>query len=204
MVQNVSLRGQFASFHTSLGVMRRPIFKELVGYGRTGRTSMVPMVKSVNLGLHQPLRVSQPTESNGSTPRQNGRKIASWVKFLQRDLPSELERLRKMGVKFDCRTLRHLELAIIEDSDTAEYNSNMVDAKSGKLSRNMVTPRWVQTFAERNRIVSRSLTDKLLLSPAKEFFNEKEVAFHLGELARLFRNEMIDENDIENADETHF
>lgn len=69
----------------------------------------------------------------------------------------------------------------------------------------MATPRgarWVPTFAERHRIVSRSLTGNLR-SPEKKLFIEKEVEFHLGEMARQLWSVMIDENDIENADETH-
>eukprot|EP00171_Calliarthron_tuberculosum_P022372 IDg22372t1 len=54
------------------------------------------------------------------------------------------------------------------------------------------------------QIVSRALTGKLQTSPAKELFIEKEVAFHLGVLARQFRNKELDEIDVENADETHF
>ena len=41
---------------------------------------------------------------------------------------------------------------------------------------------WIQTFAERFRIVSRSQKEKHLLSPEKEAHIEFEVAAHLGML----------------------
>lgn len=51
---------------------------------------------------------------------------------------------------------------------------------------------------------SRALTGKRLTSPEKELFIEKEFAYHLGIVARSFRKGEIDEDNIENADETHF
>lgn len=42
------------------------------------------------------------------------------------------------------------------------------------------------------------------LSPAKEIQLEKEIAFHMRFIARVFRIKQIDENDVENANETRF
>ncbi|ETN13348.1 hypothetical protein PPTG_22340 [Phytophthora nicotianae INRA-310] len=42
------------------------------------------------------------------------------------------------------------------------------------------------------------------LSEAKILHIEKDVAFHLGELQRGFADGSLDENEIENIDETHF
>lgn len=43
-----------------------------------------------------------------------------------------------------------------------------------------------------------------MVSPAKTEFIERCVAYHIGVLAREFRNGLLDENLVENIDETHF
>ena len=57
---------------------------------------------------------------------------------------------------------------------------------------------------ERNKIVSRSQTSKLMVSTENQAFIGKEVAYHLGFVAREFRSGRLDEDDVSNADETHF
>lgn len=56
----------------------------------------------------------------------------------------------------------------------------------------------------KNRIVRRSQAGKLMISPEKRERLEKEIAYHLGCLKRGFESGELDENLIENADETHF
>lgn len=46
--------------------------------------------------------------------------------------------------------------------------------------------------------------DKLMVSPTKTEFIEHFVAFHMGVLARGFQSGALDENLMENIDETHF
>lgn len=48
----------------------------------------------------------------------------------------------------------------------------------------MVTYRWIQYFIERQRIVSRSKTGNVMVTPEKQSYIEREVAFHLGVVAR--------------------
>ena len=133
-----------------------------------------------------------------------GRPITPWVRALHMDLRAEFVRLRKLGVKFNMCTLRHLAIVLINDSISDAYHKNMKDAKSGTLIDAMVTSRWIQTFTNRHGIVSGELAGNHQLSAAKQLFFEKEVAFHLGTLKREFETGTIDENDVENADETHF
>lgn len=133
-----------------------------------------------------------------------GRKRAEWVQCMHEDLVSEFDRLRKLGVKFNLKVLRQLARSMVETSEKDAYFSEMKDPASGRKIMDMLTPRWIQSFAERYQIVSRAHTGKLLLSPAKELFIEKEVAYHLGQIAREFWSNSVDENDIGNADETHF
>ena len=67
-----------------------------------------------------------------------------------------------------------------------------------------VTIRWVQTFMSCHDIVVRRQAGKLAMSPDKQLFIDKTVAFHLGELKRGFDSGSLNEDMIENADETHF
>ena len=43
-----------------------------------------------------------------------------------------------------------------------------------------------------------------MVCPEKQAQIERDVAFHLGTLSRQFASGVLDENDIGNADETHF
>ena len=68
----------------------------------------------------------------------------------------------------------------------------------------MIIPRWVKSFVNRFRIVSRAQTGRLMVCMEKQAQMEKDVEFHLGTLSRQFASGALDENDIGNADETHF
>lgn len=57
---------------------------------------------------------------------------------------------------------------------------------------------------EHSNIVGRAQSGKLMLSPAKQEVIDKQVAYHLGVLSRLFTSGELSEDDVENADETHF
>ena len=100
--------------------------------------------------------------------------------------------------------MRALALHLVKNSTSTSYSLNYVDPRSELPISGLLSARWVQAFAERFRIISRAHTGKLLTSPSKEEFIEKEVAYHLCQLCRDFRAGRISENDIENADETHF
>lgn len=133
-----------------------------------------------------------------------GRRRVEWVDALQNDVRSEFDRLRKLGVKFNISSLHSLTLRILSTSENPEYSANMIDPLSDKRLLDKVNQRWVQSFMERFRIVSRAHTGKYKLSPAKELQLEVEVAKHLGEMQRMLSDGSVDENDLGNADETHF
>lgn len=59
-------------------------------------------------------------------------------------------------------------------------------------------------FLSANRIILRAQTSKLTVSADRQFYIEKSVAYHLGQLKRAFLDGDLDENCVENADETHF
>lgn len=68
----------------------------------------------------------------------------------------------------------------------------------------MITNRWVQKCCQRFQIVQRALSGKIKISPAKDCFIEREVVFDLPKLHDQFLADILDEENIENADETHF
>ena len=107
------------------------------------------------------------------------------------DLRAEFDRLRKLGVKFNIRTLRHFAIVLINESTSDTYHDNMKDAKYGKLMDAMVTRRWIQTSTNRHGFVSRALTENHQMSAARQLFTDKEVAFHLGTLKREFETGAI-------------
>lgn len=74
----------------------------------------------------------------------------------------------------------------------------------GKHLSDKISIRWVQHFMRAQQIVLRTQTGKLLVSPTKQLQIEKSVAYHLGELMLGFESGLLNEDRIENADETHF
>lgn len=133
-----------------------------------------------------------------------GRKRSAWVDALHVDLRAEFDRLRRLGVKFNLKTLQALAVQLINSSTNDAYHSTTMHPATEQFILSKITARWIQCFCDRYGIVSRALTGKLQLSPAKEEFIQKEVAYHLGKLARAFRSGELQEDDVENADETHF
>lgn len=133
-----------------------------------------------------------------------GRKRAKWVDHLHQDLHAEFDRMRKAGVKFSLSTIRLLALRLIEESSNGIYGKGLIDKNSGMRHEDKIDLRWVQAFADRYRIVSRSQSGKLQLSPAKQLEVEQEVARHLGKMKKGFESGEYDENHMSNADETHF
>ena len=132
------------------------------------------------------------------------RRRQAWVEAFHIELREEFDRLRKVGEKFNQTTLRHLALDILKNSGTEAYSWNMQGPRSQVPLQLKIDQRWIQTFAERFRIVSRSQKGKHLLSPGEEAHIEVEVAAHLGMLCGLLTCGRVDEDDLGNADETHF
>jgi hypothetical protein len=54
------------------------------------------------------------------------------------------------------------------------------------------------------QIVGQAQTEKLMVSEAKKAYIEKSAAFHMREFAKGFFCDDLNEDFIENADETHF
>lgn len=133
-----------------------------------------------------------------------GRKCAPWVVALEDDLVSEFDRLRKVGLKFSGGTLISLAKNIIRDSTNEAYHSETRSGKDNKLILYLVNTDWVHRFMCRKNIVMRRQTGKLQLAPDALLLIEKRVAYFLGTIARDIQSGALAEENIENADETHF
>jgi hypothetical protein len=57
---------------------------------------------------------------------------------------------------------------------------------------------------EKNNVAGRAQTGKLMVCAERMEHIEKEIAYHLGVVAREFQSGAQDENMVENAEETHF
>ena len=55
-----------------------------------------------------------------------------------------------------------------------------------------------------NNLVTRQHTGKLAVSREKQEYIEKSIVYHMGYLKRAFRSAELQEEFVENADETHF
>lgn len=116
----------------------------------------------------------------------------------------EFDRLRKTGLNFTAKLLEDLARQPTISSTPDEYFLNFFDTLSRKITQDVITLSWIQTLTERDKTVSCAQTGKLMVSPEKQASIEKEVAYHLGFVAREFRSGRLDEDNWSNADETHF
>ncbi|KAE9165728.1 hypothetical protein PF005_g29485, partial [Phytophthora fragariae] len=131
-----------------------------------------------------------------------GRRRSKWVTWLYNHLVDEFDRLRTAGLKFDAPLLRKLALRILRTQGDG-YDNDSVDS-NGALLREKVTPRWIQSFTECHNIVLRTQTGKKQVSEAKQREIEQAVASHLGKMKRGFEDGSLNEDTVENIDETHF
>lgn len=133
-----------------------------------------------------------------------GRKCAPWVLALEADLTSEFERLRKLGLKFSVNTLMLVAKNIIRDSSNELYHKEMRFGKDERLIIDLVNTDWIHRFMCRHNIVLRRQTGKLQISEEAQCVINKRVAYFLGSIAREIQSGTLAEEDVENADETHF
>lgn len=116
----------------------------------------------------------------------------------------EFERLLKLGLKFSNAVLGNVAIDLVSKSEDPKFNKNYVDPKDGKKIIEKIDYTWIRSFMEAHNIVIRSQCGKQLVSPTKTEFIERSVAYHLGELQRGFDSGELNEDEIENIDETHF
>jgi hypothetical protein len=99
--------------------------------------------------------------------------------------------LRKAGVKFSPQLLKNLPLDVVKDSTYPEFNQ--LFERQNVLIKDKITLRRIQSFMEKQNIVGRAQTGKLMLSSERQIHLEMEIAHHLGRVGREFQSGLIDE-----------
>jgi len=131
-----------------------------------------------------------------------GRKQHLWVRNLQEVLVAEFERLSTAGLKFNSTILRVLAKDILRNKD-GEYDFHIGGSDVEHLEPS-ITRRWILPFMDRFNIVGRRQCGKLMVAQPKQIEMEQPVAYHLGVLSREITSGALDEDLLENVDETHF
>ena len=66
--------------------------------------------------------------------RERGRKRPQWVLSLYHDWRTEFDRLRKLGVKFNYRSLRALGQYLLDSGNSDEYHPSVLLAWKGGIN----------------------------------------------------------------------
>lgn len=74
----------------------------------------------------------------------------------------------------------------------------------GRLIQRKIPARWIQQFIMSNNLFIRVQTGKLSIRLEKQAYIEKSISYYLGSLKRAFEISELQEDYVENADETHF
>jgi hypothetical protein len=133
-----------------------------------------------------------------------GRKRAQWVTALYDDLFDEFRTLQRMGCKLSTSVLRFVALDLLRKGREGVYGFGLPDPASRKSIETLGNCAWISRFQDFHGLHSRRQVGKLQLSPAKTEEMERTVAKHIGMLKRDFESGVLDENVVENGDETHF
>lgn len=107
-------------------------------------------------------------------------------------------------MRFNSTLIRELAHQIVRNASSPQYGPTMLDLSSNFPLTEIITSRWVQSIQQAHNIMSRSKTDKLLVSPLKQEKIHREVAFHLGQLHCQFSAVQLNEEMVFNANGTHF
>jgi DDE superfamily endonuclease len=133
-----------------------------------------------------------------------GPKRQAWVEWLHMKLLEEFRRLKAARVKFSPKLLLAMARGILQSSVHPDFKATAMCPRDKNLIMDKLTHRWILTFQERFNIRICFQTGKLATSPAHEADMRKTVAFLLGQIQRDFVPGALDENMVENMDETHF
>lgn len=132
-----------------------------------------------------------------------GRNRATRVLALYKELLPEYVRIRTAKVKTSPAVLRVIAISLIQKAEAVSPFSPSVQINGSPLA-SKITTRWIQDFMDCNNFVIRRQTGKLAVSPEKQLHIERSIAYHLGQLKRGVESGELEEDYIENADETHF
>ncbi len=99
--------------------------------------------------------------------------------------------------------IQSIAVDLLHEPDSP-LKADEVDLVSNKTLSSHITLKWVDAFLSRCNIVIRKQFGSLIRSPTQTRFIERNVAYYLGQVQRRFDLSDLDENMVENKDETHF
>lgn len=120
-------------------------------------------------------------------------KRAPRVAALHKELVSEFERVKAASLKTSPEFLRHIFISLIQRATPTSAFAPTVRVNGVDIV-SKITTRWIQEFLESHGLVIRRQTVKLVVSPEKQLYIKKSIAFHLGQLKRGFERGELDED----------
>jgi len=132
-----------------------------------------------------------------------GRKRKEWVQFVYEFVLEEFDRLCELKVKINKNILMQIALKSLQH-ETSPVDINAIDINSGKTYGQLVDKNFITILCDNNNIVRKKMSGNKSRSAAHKAWTDQLIAYHLGILARGFDDGTIDENLVENMDETHF
>ena len=132
-----------------------------------------------------------------------GRKLQDWVKYLHEMLLSEFDRLISSDLQLSCAVIQYFAFTLLAEENST-YKSSDIDLASSRRITEHITMKWVDSFLSPFNIAVRRQSGTLYRSPSQTTFIERNVAYNLGYLQRLFESGLLHENMFENMFENHF
>ena len=132
-----------------------------------------------------------------------GRKCARWVEVLYAELNEEYARLNAENVKTSPSQLVTTAKYIVEHCPS-DSELKALKLAEDKFCLSRINVRWIQYFMTHHNLVIRRQTGNLARSAEKSKHIRKSIAYHLGTLKRGFESGNLDQDALENAEETHF
>jgi hypothetical protein len=109
-----------------------------------------------------------------------------------------------LAAKISTSILRLIVLDLLKEGKEGVYGSVMLDQSSKITMASRISTSWVLRFQDNHGLHSRRQAGELQFSPEKTEEMERAVSRHLGKVRREFESGHLDENFVENGDETHF
>ena len=99
--------------------------------------------------------------------------------------------------------LQYIAVSILQE-DESPFGPEELDPTSHWPKASHITAKWIDKFLYPFNTVIRKQSGCLQRSTVQTTYIEKQVSYHLGRLKALFTDGILDENCVENVDETHF
>ena len=118
-------------------------------------------------------------------------------------LPEEFDRYSSAGVQISRSLLQYIAVSLLQENESP-FRAEELDPSSSRLIASHIIVKWIDSFLYRFNIVIKKQSGCLKRCISHTAFTEKHVSYQLGRLKALFEDGTLDENYVENMDETHF